>query len=109
MGIRYRDVAARMTQAAITEAFTSPDPKELGTLYKTTGKPFTEKELERLGKHGNKIIARFKKRIDRINSRDKVRTKKAKEKAQAQKAKVKVKKTAEKVAKKTKKKKVKRK
>ena len=84
MGLRYREVATREALRILSGSQLLPE--KLGELY-NDGKATTEKQTEKVNKHFQKLVARFKTRLDKIDAKTKTRKPKStKEKVEKPKA-----------------------
>lgn len=75
MSLRYREVATREALRILSGSRMLPE--KLGELY-NDGKATTEKQTEKVDKHFQKLVARFKLRLDKIDAKSKTRKPKAK-------------------------------
>ena len=75
MSLRYREVATREALRILSGSKMLPE--KLGELY-NDGKATTEKQTEKVDKHFQKLVARFKLRLDKIDAKSETRKPKAK-------------------------------
>ena len=106
MALRYRDIAVKTAYAVL--AGKELDPVELGEEF-NKGTFLTNKQFDKVQGHFDKIVARLKKAVDKIDSRGKGKkgtkaTTKAKVSTKAKKAKASAPKASAKTKKKGKKK-----
>jgi len=75
MALRYRDIAVKTAHSVLAEVELSP--VDLGETF-NDGTFLTNKQLDKVQKHFDKVVGRLKKQVDKID--DRTKTKKTKSK-----------------------------